>query len=510
MFLVNNEEMRLLDQATIHEWGIPSLILMENAGIAIFQQLQKDIIPLEDKRILIICGCGNNGGDGLVLARQLWQHGHQSVVVAMLYEGEKNLSEEAAVNFQIIENLGIKYIDIDNLQKLNILKAQLSFSDVAIDCLFGTGLTRGLSNMMMEAIQIINAKKITRIAIDIPSGLNGSSGEILGDCVQADFTYTLGFPKQGQFLKESANKVGMLRVLSIGIPEETAERAGIQGRLLEETWLRKMWLKREPHSHKNKFGHIGIVAGRIGMGGACVLASKAAFRAGAGVVTALVDKGIFTTVATAIPEVMAQPIEWPNPAAISSLLEKTNVQIIGPGMGTSEEKQNVLFELLKRATGTVIIDADALNILAEGDGEPLRKTQAQCILTPHPGEMARLLGKSILEIQENRLSLTRKMARQFKCTVVLKGHHTIIASPTGAFSINPHDSVALATAGSGDVLTGIIAAFAANGLEAYDAACAGVLLHGLSGEYLASQKGVVSSMATDIIDSLSDIVRKFE
>lgn len=506
MFLVNSEEMRTLDRTAIDEWGIPSLILMENAGMAIFQQLQKDITHLEEKRVLIICGCGNNGGDGLVVARQMVQHGYHNVVLAIVNEGEKIPTKEFDMNFQIIERLGIKYLDIDSAQKLNILKAQLSFSDVALDCLLGTGISRNLSAMLEEAVQIINAKKIVRIAVDVPSGLNGSTGEIFGACVHADYTYTLAFPKQGLFLRETSDHVGQLRVVPIGIPNKIAEESMIRGRLLEREWLYSIMPQRHSSGYKNQFGHIGIIAGSIGMSGACVLSAKSALRSGSGLVTALVDKGIFTTIATSVPEAMVQPIVWPNPKAIATLLQMTKVQIIGPGMSTSEEKKEILYDVLKSATGTLIIDADALNILAESDGESLRQTNAHCVLTPHPGEMARLLGMTVAEVQSDRLNLARKMASKFKCTVVLKGHHTIIANKEGDFSVNPHDSVALATAGSGDVLTGVIAAMAANGLEAYDAACAGVLLHGLAGEQLANTKGLVTTIASDIIESISAIL----
>ena len=232
-------------------------------------------------------------------------------------------------------------------------------------------------------------------------------------------------------------------------------------------------------------------------------------RSGAGLVTAMIDKGIFAPAAAAAPEVMMKPIAWPNMAALDWLLSNTNVQIIGPGMGKSEEKKQTIYSLLRQAESTIVIDADALNMIGEGDGTILKNTAAKCILTPHPGEMARLLGLTSADIQADRMQYARRVAERFHCIVVLKGHNTIIAAPDGRYAINPLDSVALATAGSGDVLTGVIAAFAAQGMEAYDAACMGVFVHGLAGRLLEEQRGPMATIASDIIDVVGEVLRQY-
>lgn len=509
MYLVSNEEMRTLDRTAIEEWKIPSIVLMENAGIAIMRQLEKDVPGLLQKRITILCGCGNNGGDGLVLARQLYLAGAQTITVAVIIEGERWFSQDHQINRDILDRLPVKIIEVDGPSKLNVLKAQLNFTDVAVDCLFGTGLSRDLGELNASVVDVLNEKNVVRVSVDIPSGLAGDTGKVCGNAVRADYTYTLAWPKQGLFVGDAADYLGTLRVLPIGIPEAVAEEAQIAGTLLEIEMLREKLPKRAINSYKNKFGHVGIIAGSVGMSGACVLAAKSAMRSGAGLVTAMIDKGIFAPAAAAAPEVMMKPVAWPNSPALDWLLANTNVQIIGPGMGKSEEKKQTIYSLLRQAEGTIVIDADALNMIGEGDGTILKNTAASCILTPHPGEMARLLGLTNAEIQADRMHYARRVAERFHCIVVLKGHNTIIAAPDGRYAINPMDSVALATAGSGDVLTGVIAAFAAQGMEAYDAACMGVFVHGLAGQLLEEQRGAMATIASDIIEAVGEVLRQW-
>lgn len=507
MFLVNNEEMRALDQAAIDEYHIPSLILMENAGIAIMQQMQQDIPELDSKRVLILCGSGNNGGDGLVLARQLRRHSAAQVTVVVLFEGSKHESPDHAANRAIIDALGIKVVEVNSAANLRVLHAMLSMSDVAVDCLFGTGMSRPLSDFFSNVVELVNRCEALRIAVDIPSGLNGDDGHIYGKVVRADFTYTIAFPKTGLYVGDSAEATGTIRILDIGIPEKTAADAGIHGTLLDEEWLRAHLPQRSATSYKNTFGHVGIVAGSSGMSGACVLSAKGALRSGAGLVTVLADREIQPIVAIAVSEAMVRPVTWPNDKALEWLVTNTKVQVIGPGMGKNDVKRQVLARLLQQSEGTVVIDADALSLLAEGDGSALSRTRAHCILTPHPGEMARLLGKTNKEVQEDRLGIARMVSERFGGVVVLKGHHSIIAAPDGRYAVNASDSAALATAGSGDVLSGIISAFAAAGLETFDAACAGVLTHGLAGIRLEKTRGCAGTIAGDIAEAAGDILR---
>lgn len=507
MYLVSNEEMRALDRSAIEEWHIPSLVLMENAGIAIMRQLEKDVEHLAAKRITILCGCGNNGGDGLVLARQLYLAGADHVTVAVVIAGERRFSADHQANRDILDCLPVKLIEVDGPSKLNVLKAQLNFTDVVVDCLFGTGLSRDLDSFMQQVIDVINEKRVLRVSVDVPSGLGGNDGKIYGAAICADYTYTLAWPKQGLFLGEAAVHLGELRVLPIGIPNEVAEQAAVQGTLLEPVMLSAALPQRALNSHKNSYGHVGLIAGSVGMSGACVLAARAAMRSGAGLVTALIDKGIYTAAAAAAPEVMMKPVAWPNQPALDWLLGNTTVQLIGPGMGKSEEKKQTIYSLLRTAEGTVVIDADALSMIGEGDGTILKNSAAHCILTPHPGEMARLLGLTSAEVQADRMQYARRVAERFHCVVVLKGHNTIIAAPDGRYAINPCDSVALATAGSGDVLAGVIAAFAAQGMDAYDAACMGVLAHGMAGMHLAQTRGAMATVASDIIDGVGEVLR---
>jgi hydroxyethylthiazole kinase-like uncharacterized protein yjeF len=505
MYLVNNEEMRALDRAAMHDYHIPSMILMENAGIAIMQQLMADFPGLDKLRVLILCGSGNNGGDGLVLARQLLRHSGAQVSVAVLFEGDRHPSDDHAANRDILDSLGLKVIEINSAVKLRVLHAMASMNDLVVDCLFGTGLSRPLSDFYSQAVDLINQSPARKIAVDIPSGLNGDDGHIRGNAVRADLTYTIAFPKTGLYVGQASGVCGRIRVLDIGIPYKTAEDAGVKGLLLDEAWLKDHLPDRPAESHKNTFGHVGIIAGSPGMSGACVLSAKGALRSGAGLVTVLADREIQPIAAIALAEAMVRPVSWPNDKALDWLADHTKVQIIGPGMGKNDMKRQVLQGLLGRAQGTVVVDADALSLLAE-DSTPLTASHARCILTPHPGEMARLLGKTNKEVQEDRLGLATAAARGYRAVVVLKGHHTVIACPDGRYAVNACDSASLATAGSGDVLTGIIAAFAAQGLEPFEAACAGVVTHGLAGMHLEQTRGVAGTIAGDIADAAANVL----
>lgn len=507
MYLVTNDEMKRLDQKAIDEIGLPSVVLMENAGIAILNQMREDIEDLENQDIAILCGTGNNGGDGMVLARQLFQKGHRSVTVFLCDDSNgQKASDENKIQQAILKKLHVKLVRIHNESQLTILKAQLSFSTIIVDCLYGTGISRELGNLAKKIIESINQQQAIRIAVDIPSGVNGSTGEMYGAAVKADFTYTLAYPKLGLYLNDAVSHVGKIRILDIGIPAVVEEHENLQGSVLQEQDLGKKIELRPYDGYKNAYGHVGVLAGSLGMSGACHLTIKGAFRSGCGLVSALVDQSIYAIVAGYCPEAMIRPVTWPNTQAVDWLLEKTKVQIVGPGWGISEEKQSILEELLSKSKGFVVIDADALSMLANGDGSALRNSKATCVITPHPGEMARLLGLSVESIQQNRLLYAKSIAQKFKCYVVLKGYHSIIAAPDGRFAINTVESTALSTAGSGDVLSGVIASFLVNMENSFEAICTAVLTHGMAGCFLEKKLGVKATMATDIADAVGSVL----
>lgn len=509
MYVVTNEEMRAIDQRTIKQWEIPSTVLMESAGLAVVEELMRDIPDLNSKRVTVLAGCGNNGGDGLVIARHLFMR-KVSVTVLVINEGG-TFSEDHKINRRILDHMPVRVFELSKPQQLKVLKATLNHTDLVLDCIFGTGLNRAVRAFYINVFQEVNQQKnITCISVDCPSGLNGNTGEIGDDAIRADRTYTLAWPKIGFYQPGAEQFVGKLTILPIGIPTEAADMEKPQTKLLQSGDI-KHFLKAPPiDAHKGMFGHVGIIAGSVGMSGACVLSARAALRSGAGLVTSLTDKAVFTPVATMLPEAMIRPMSWPNDNALRWLMERTDVILVGPGMGTTGEKKQVLTFLLANHTGLLILDADALTLLAQENKEALRETNAQVIITPHPGEMGKLIGKSSAEVQANRIETARVFAEAYQCTVVLKGHHTVIADPTGDTRINACDSVALATAGSGDVLAGCIAAFAAQGLNRLEAACAGVLLHGMAGQYCARTVGARSTTAGLIIDGIGAVLKEEE
>lgn len=509
MYVVTNEEMRAIDQRAIQQWEIPSTVLMESAGLAVVTRLEQDFPDLSAQRVTILAGNGNNGGDGLVIARHLYMRNH--AVTVLVFNEDGNCSEDHFINRRILNHMPIRVFDIAKSQQLKILKATLNHTDIVLDCLFGTGLNRAVSPLYIDVFQMVNDQKnIQRIAVDCPSGLNGNTGQVKSEAIRAHKTYTLAWPKVGFYQPGAEIFTGALHVLPIGIPHEVADMEKPQVQLLQAHLLKDYLTQQPSDAHKGMFGHVGIIAGSIGMSGACVLAAKSALRTGAGVVTALVDKAIFNPVATMLPEAMVRPVTWPNGQVLNWLMERTDTLVVGPGMGMTEEKKQIVHDILASHTGTLILDADALSLLASEGLDQLRETKAQVILTPHPGEMGRMVGTTSADIQTDRLAHARHLAETCQCTVVLKGHHTVIAAATGQVRINACDSVALATAGSGDVLAGCIAAFAAQGLSPFTAACAGVLLHGMAGQFCARTYGTRGTTAGLILEGIGATLQESE
>ncbi len=501
MYILKKEEMQTIDRMAIENWEIPSIVLMENAGQAIVNKLD-DLYPdVGQMKITVVSGNGNNGGDGLVVARKLYQKG-ANVVVFVINEGDTT-SKDHEVNRKILNHLPIRVFDVKNEQQLKILKANLKHADLVLDAIFGVGLNRPLNGFFEAVIDLINEESACTIAVDCPSGLDCDTGNLYGSAVQACHSFTLAWPKIGLFMPESYKLTGEVHVLDIGIPVEVAKNIAPQAKLLTDTYLAEQLSPRPANSYKNQYGHVGIIAGSIGMSGAMVLSAKAAGRAGAGLVTALVDKHIYQVVAGMMPEVMVRPVSWPNEKMLDWLIEQGSVLLVGPGMGLSEQKEEIVKYILMNTDKTVVIDADGLTLLKKIGLNILHESKANIILTPHPGEMARLIDKSTAYCEENRFALAVKFAKTYGVTLVLKGHHSIIASENGETAINAIDSPALSTAGSGDVLSGIIAAFAAQGKETFDAANIAVALHGRVGAVLEKRFGSVAPIASDIINALS-------
>ena len=511
MVIVTNEQMRQLDAAAIHELGIPSVALMENAGKAIADQVlllcAENKQLAEDTHWAILVGKGNNGGDGLVAARHLMDAG---AAVTLIYaEPPEVLRGDARVQEQIVKLLGIPEL----VYGQDLVKLDQSRYTGIIDALLGTGASGAPRGAYAELITAANASKLPIVSADIPSGLQADTGEVNHPCIRATVTVCLAFLKRGLVQYPGAEAAGRVITAPIGIPSLLCKQLGIRTYLLTEEVLSKnlkidLSRHRSPDSHKGTFGHVLLAAGSLPMSGAGLLSARAALRAGSGLVTWALPDALLPLMAGHSPELMlaaASENAW-NEASAERVLELASardVLALGPGMGRFQGDGSWLKKIWEGAECPLVIDADGLNMLAAvQDRMSWKRRERPVILTPHPGEMARLAGISTAEVQRDRFKTALDYAREHKVIVVLKGARTIIASPDGAAYVNTTGHPGMATGGSGDVLTGLIAGLLAQGLSAVQSAAFGVYLHGLAGERAAARRGHPSSLlAGDLIEA---------
>ena len=512
MYLVTAEQMRQVDRKTIEELGIPEMVLMENAGKAVVEFLQEQFTDLQSKNVIIVAGTGNNGGDGLVAARYLHKLG---VPVKVFLLGEKELSPSAKQNYEILSKLPVKFYWLDSENSMHLLKVTVNYSDILLDCVLGTGISRDVSGRVEQIIDIANRRSCIKVAVDVPSGLNSDTGEIWGRCLKADYTVALAQPKRGCFLNKGLKYCGQIVIKDIGIPEEIYQDAdlNLNCQIIDDSFLKLCKEPRSKASHKGTYGHLLAVGGSMGMSGAITLTARSALRAGVGILTCAVPQAVQMHVAVNVPEAMVQPLPGGNQfhadslAVLRELLRGKKAVVAGPGMGDNEATGAMINEILQSGRCAAIIDADGLNT-AEYWLEHVQEARGPVVLTPHPGEMARLTGLETGYIQSNRLSVAQEFAEKYKVWLVLKGANTIIATPNGKLYMNITDSPSLAVAGSGDVLAGMLGAFLAQGMQPDEACCSAVYLHGLAGQAVAQKIGEVSSKAGDIIDIIPTILTR--
>jgi hydroxyethylthiazole kinase-like uncharacterized protein yjeF len=516
MELVTAAEMRALDRAAIEGRKIPSLRLMENAGRAVVLEMQRQFGPLRGKTVTVVSGKGQNGGDGFVVARMLRARGCRARVV--LLTPPSALAGDAATTLRNYKQRGGRtYQVLDEPSASHVLDPLLRESDFLVDAIFGTGLNAPIQGPAAGVISLMNRSGRPIVAIDLPSGLDADSGQILGSAIQASLTVTLARPKRGLYLGEGPNIAGAIRVGDIGIPPDLVASAKIPLQLLDAALLRIFLPKRKRAAHKGSFGHAGIIAGSSGKTGAAALAGLGALRSGAGLVTVAIPEGLNTALEAKLLEAMTFPVaETPSHGlakdAKESLLGfaagKTAVAI-GPGIGRESETVGLVLELLTEIKHPLVLDADGINALA-GHAHNLRRAQAPVILTPHPGEMARLLGTSVADVQNDRLGVAGRFAREFNAHVVLKGAGTVLAGPDGSLAVNPTGNPGMATGGTGDVLTGMIVGLLAQGLSPWAAACAGTYLHGLAGDLAAARRGETGMLARDLLETIPEAIRSLQ
>ncbi|HKC56664.1 MAG TPA: NAD(P)H-hydrate dehydratase [Vicinamibacterales bacterium] len=507
MRILNAAQMREADRFTIEEIGIPSLVLMENAGRQVVAAIEAAYEARLNGRVAVLCGRGNNGGDGFVVARTLLQRGIDAAVFVIGALAE--VRGDAKENLEILGRLGVTVVEIADEQSWELHFSEISQCTLIVDAIFGTGLKSALAGMMETIVADVNASSIPIVSIDLPSGLSADTPHVLGDCIDASMTVTLAAPKLPLVLPPGEAHAGDVVIADIGIPHEVID--GVEGQrieLLTPEQLRDVVEPRAADSHKGDFGRVTIVAGSRGKTGASHLAAMGALRSGAGLVTVATPASLLPIVASMAPELMTEPLAetvegMVAETAIERLLElQHDVIACGPGLGRGPGVGAFVRALLDRATVPLVLDADAIMVLADDPVGLVGREERDVIITPHPGEMARLIGSSVEEVQANRIDVATDFATTHRVYVVLKGHRTVIATPDGHVFINPTGNAGMATGGTGDVLTGMIAAWVGQLLDAEAACRLAVFLHGSAGDLAEAEEGQVAMTATDVIAHL--------
>ncbi|MCP3942863.1 MAG: NAD(P)H-hydrate dehydratase [Desulfobacteraceae bacterium] len=522
MILVTADQMQRMDHKTINSFGIPGMVLMENAGrgaVDIF--IKKFDTPgkqkLNKQKIGIFAGRGNNGGDGFVIGRYLMEKGIMTTI--FLLSTRDKLTGDAKTNMLLAQKLikktpGAQIIEIQDTKSLNLHKDRILLHDLFIDAIFGTGLHSDVKGFYKEIIELLNRSRQPIFSIDIPSGLNSDTGKIQGVAIKATATATFAFAKAGHILHPGNLHTGNLEIIDIGIPKFIVKEEDPKLFLMENRDITPLFAPRNFDSHKGKFGHLLVIAGSPGKTGAAALCANAAMRSGAGLVTLGIPRSLNPILESQVTEPMTLPLaQTPegylsdkNLDSILTLLKDKQALALGPGLGTKKTTRTLVKKLVQKTQVPLIIDADGLNCIA-GHLELLKDRKAPTILTPHPGEMARLTGKTTTQIQADRIGIARKFSQLYQIILVLKGAQTLVCCPDGKTFICPTGNPGMASGGMGDVLTGMIAGFITQGIPIEKATMAGVFIHGLCGDFLA-KKTPFGFLASDMIPAIPETIHK--
>ena len=498
-------EMRALDRKAIEAFGIPEDLLMENAGEAACRVLDREI-GATDKRIHVLCGVGNNGGDGFVMARRL--HAAGSDVRVLVAGDERRLNGSALKNRAILSRLPIR---VETLQEIGPLIPELAASDVIVDALLGTGLSRPVTGLQHDVIRHINESGKTVLSLDIPSGVHGDTGAVMGTAVRADLTVTFGLPKRGNLLWPGFGLCGLQYVSPLSFPPSMIAAAGLQVGVNVPLPLPR----RDPQGHKGTFGDALFIAGAGSYYGAPHLAAMSFLKAGGGYSRLAAPAAMTPYLANIGPEIVFAPqketragsIAFINKNDLLELSRRVDFVVLGPGLSLDPESQRLAREVAAGVDKPLLIDGDGITALC---AEPsiLASRRAPTILTPHGGEMARLTGANAPEIEADRIAIAQETAARLGAHIVLKGAHSLIAAPDRQVFINLSGNSGMATPGSGDVLAGVIAAMAGLGLDVAEAARMGVFTHGLAGDLVAADSGADGLVASDILRMLPAAVQR--
>lgn len=504
MKLATREIVREIDRTSIEEFGIPGLILMENAGRAVAKAVL-DEFP-KAKGVAIFAGGGNNGGDGFVVARHLMSQGLD--VITYVLSDPKKYKGDALTNFQALRKIGSRLVEL----KGNF--SEYKQADVIIDAIFGTGLDREVEGFYRETIEFINSQPVPRVSVDLPSGLDADTGLPLGVSVKADVTVTFVLPKLGLVIYPGIDYAGKVYLVDITTPKLLEK--DIPFELTTYDKALKVLKPRHPDTHKGTFGHLFVFAGSPGKTGAAALVALGALRVGTGLVTVGIPKSLTPIMEEKLTEAMTEPLPETEggvlgkealDVALKIISSRKTALAIGPGISTTEDTAYFLYEILKRSTQPIVVDADGISLIAQ-NLNILKEVKLPIILTPHPGEMSRLIGKTSEEVQKDRIGVARDFSVMYNAYTVLKGARTVISTPDGNVFINPTGNPGMASGGMGDVLSGVIGGFLAQGYSPADACILGVFAHGLAGDLVADKKGEAGIIASDVADLMPEALKR--
>lgn len=482
-------EMKTCDAFTIQNMLVPSAVLMERAALAVVNVLKETYGS--DNRVLVLCGSGNNGGDGFAVARLLLLDG---IAADVYFAGkDSSMTEDTRLQRKIFENYGGKVCRNYHFDEYTVV----------VDALLGIGLSRSVTGNLAQLIQDANESGKPILAVDIPSGVSADTGQILGTAIKADITVTFAFAKRGQLLCPGAEYCGDVKIRDIGITADAYDEKYPFAFTYEKDDL-TLLPKRKMRSNKGSYGKVLLMGGAPDMAGAVLLAGEAAYRTGCGLVKVLSAEENRNILQSGLPEALYT--SWQKEQVLEQALPWANVVGIGPGLGTSEHAREILKKLCLLWKGPLVIDADGLNILAENQ-EYFKSSEADIIVTPHPGEMARLTGQNVSAILDDLVETAMKFAREHQVICVLKDARTVVTDGEHLY-INCSGNNGMAVGGSGDVLTGVICGLLAQGMMPFQAACMGVYLHGLAGGAAKERLGCPSMLAGDIVEGLSDVLKE--
>ena len=516
MKIVSAITMQHLDQETINRYKIPGETLMERAGKAVAECVIDNIKRFKMAPFVVLfAGKGNNGGDSFVAARYLQKAGVRNLTI--LLADEKSLTGDAFLNFTRLKETGADIVTALSMNDLKPFESRIDGSSIIVDGILGTGIKGEVTGFYADVIKYLNSLEKFVIAIDIPSGMNGNDGVPDCICINANVTVTMGLPKQGFFSGKSLNYLGRLIVADIGIPDELIEKAESRGELITKKDMRYLFPRRKRISHKGDYGRLMALCGSRGYTGAGALVTQSAMRCGTGLAYLMVPESLNAAMEAKLTEVITIPIaetEAGTPAykALDFVLDRfslCDVAVIGPGLSTHPDTERLVRGIMMKARVPLVLDADGINCISK-ERSLLLNYKGDCVITPHIGEFARLTGTTTDEVLRNSWSMASDFAQKYGLTVVLKCAQTVVASHEGKIFVNVEGNAGMATAGTGDVLTGIIASLIGQGLKPIDAARLGVFLHGKAGNIAADKYGEESVIASDLIDALPSAIKSLK